>query len=144
GRRLSAKRPLGRKDHRARGWTTRVGAGGDAPRGRHRTIRACRGLRPRARRAVQAARRRGRRRALLEWAQGLECAGGIGTERRLLGADRRRDCRRICMKVARYNYAHQLGTDIEPLVADLRAMLVGGRYELTAEVKQFEAELAQF
>src|SRR5438132_6307641 len=48
------------------------------------------------------------------------------------------------MKVARYNYAHQLGTDIEPLIADLRAMLVGGRYELTAEVKQFEAELAQF
>ena len=48
------------------------------------------------------------------------------------------------MKVARYNYAHQLGADIEPLIADLRAMLVGGRYELTAEVKQFEAELAQF
>ena len=48
------------------------------------------------------------------------------------------------MKVARYNYAHQLGTDIEPLIADLRAMLVGGRYELTAEVKQFEAELGQF
>jgi len=48
------------------------------------------------------------------------------------------------MKVARYNYAHQLGADIEPLISDLRAMLVGGRYELTAEVKQFEAQLAQF
>src|SRR5437660_12205649 len=48
------------------------------------------------------------------------------------------------MKVARYNYAHQLGADIEPLIADVRAMLVGGRYELTAEVKQFEAELGQF
>ena len=48
------------------------------------------------------------------------------------------------MKVARYNYAHQLGEDIDPLIADLRAMLVGGRYELTAEVKQFEAELARY
>lgn len=48
------------------------------------------------------------------------------------------------MKVARYNYAHQLGADIEPLMADLRNMLVGGRYELTAEVKQFEAQLAQY
>ena len=48
------------------------------------------------------------------------------------------------MKVTRYNYAHQLGEDIEPLISDLRAMLVGGRYELTAEVKQFEAELAQY
>ena len=48
------------------------------------------------------------------------------------------------MKVGRYNYAHQLGTDIEPLIADLRAMLVGGRYELTPEVKQFEAQLAEF
>ena len=47
------------------------------------------------------------------------------------------------MKVARYNYAHQLG-DVEPLMADLRDMLVGGRYELTAEVKQFEAQLAQY
>src|SRR5256885_10984777 len=68
----------------------------------------------------------------------------MGTQRRLIGADRRRNRRRIWMKVARYNYAHQLGADIEPLIADLRAMLVGGRYELTAEVKQFEAELAQF
>jgi len=48
------------------------------------------------------------------------------------------------MKVGRYNYAHQLGTDIEPLMADLRAMLVGGRYELTAEVREFEAQLARF
>ena len=48
------------------------------------------------------------------------------------------------MKVARYNYAHQLGADIEPLIADLRSMLVGGRYELTAEVRQFESELAKF
>src|SRR6267378_726667 len=48
------------------------------------------------------------------------------------------------MKVARYNYAHQLGSDIEPLIADLRAMLVAGRYELTAEVRQFESQLAQF
>lgn len=48
------------------------------------------------------------------------------------------------MKVARYNYPHQLGSDIEPLIADLRAMLVGGRYELTVEVKQFEAQLAEY
>lgn len=48
------------------------------------------------------------------------------------------------MKVGRYNYAHQLGADVEPLVADLRAMLVAGRYELTAEVRQFEAELAGY
>jgi len=48
------------------------------------------------------------------------------------------------MKVARYNYSHQLGADIEPLMADLREMLVAGRYELTAEVKQFEADLARF
>ena len=48
------------------------------------------------------------------------------------------------MKVGRYNYAHQLGSDIGPLIDDLRAMLVGGRYELTAEVKQFEAQLAQY
>jgi dTDP-4-amino-4,6-dideoxygalactose transaminase len=48
------------------------------------------------------------------------------------------------MNVGRYNYAHQLGSDIDPLMADLRAMLIGGRYELTAEVKQFEAELARY
>jgi dTDP-4-amino-4,6-dideoxygalactose transaminase len=48
------------------------------------------------------------------------------------------------MKVARYNYPHQLGADIEPLIADLRSMLIGGRYELTAEVKQFEAQLAGY
>jgi dTDP-4-amino-4,6-dideoxygalactose transaminase len=48
------------------------------------------------------------------------------------------------VKVGRYNYPHQLGDDVAPLIADLRAMLVGGRYELTAEVKQFEQELAQF
>ncbi|MFL5321530.1 MAG: DegT/DnrJ/EryC1/StrS family aminotransferase [Myxococcaceae bacterium] len=48
------------------------------------------------------------------------------------------------MKVARYNYAHQLGPNIEPLIADLKAMLVEGRYELTTEVKQFEAQLAQY
>ena len=48
------------------------------------------------------------------------------------------------MKIARYNYAHQLGTDIDPLIADLRAMLVAGRYELTPEVRQFEEQLARF
>ena len=48
------------------------------------------------------------------------------------------------MKVARYNYAHQLGPNIDPLIADLREMLVSGRYELTPEVRQFEAELALF
>jgi dTDP-4-amino-4,6-dideoxygalactose transaminase len=48
------------------------------------------------------------------------------------------------MKVGRYNYAHQLGDDVGPLMADLQAMLVGGRYELTAEVRQFERQLAQF
>jgi len=48
------------------------------------------------------------------------------------------------VKIARYNYAHQLGTDIDPLIADLRAMLVAGRYELTPEVRQFEEQLARF
>jgi dTDP-4-amino-4,6-dideoxygalactose transaminase len=48
------------------------------------------------------------------------------------------------MKVGRYNYAHQLGDDIDPLMADLRSMLVNGRYELSAEVKQFEKELAAY
>jgi dTDP-4-amino-4,6-dideoxygalactose transaminase len=48
------------------------------------------------------------------------------------------------MNVGRYNYPHQLGPDIDPLMADLRAMLIGGRYELTAEVRAFEAELAHY
>lgn len=48
------------------------------------------------------------------------------------------------MKVGRYNYAHQLGPDIDPLITDLRAMLLGGRYELTAEVRAFEAEMALY
>jgi dTDP-4-amino-4,6-dideoxygalactose transaminase len=48
------------------------------------------------------------------------------------------------MKVARYNYAHQLGANIDPLIADLREMLISGRYELTPEVKQFEAQLATY
>ncbi len=48
------------------------------------------------------------------------------------------------MKVSRYNYAHQFGDDIDSLMADLRSMLLGGRYELSPEVKQFEAELAGF
>lgn len=48
------------------------------------------------------------------------------------------------MRVARYNYAHQLGEDIEPLIADLRAMLIGGRYELCEEVRHFERQLASY
>lgn len=48
------------------------------------------------------------------------------------------------MRVARYNYAHQLGPNIDPLIADLREMLVSGRYELTPEVRQFEADLALY
>lgn len=48
------------------------------------------------------------------------------------------------MKVGRYNYAHQLGDDLDPLLADLRAMLVGGRYELTQEVRDFEAALGRY
>jgi len=66
GRRLSPKRPLGRKDHRARGRAARVGAGGDASGRRHRTIRARSGASPSRSASVQATRRRGRRRALLE------------------------------------------------------------------------------
>lgn len=48
------------------------------------------------------------------------------------------------MRVARYNYAHQLGADIEPLIADLRGMLLAGRYELCQEVRDFERQLASY
>lgn len=48
------------------------------------------------------------------------------------------------MKVGRYNYLHQLGENIDPLMSDLREMLISGRYELTPEVKEFEAQLARY
>jgi dTDP-4-amino-4,6-dideoxygalactose transaminase len=48
------------------------------------------------------------------------------------------------VRVARYNFAHQLGGDIESLIADLRAMLIGGRYELTAELRDFEHQLGSY
>jgi dTDP-4-amino-4,6-dideoxygalactose transaminase len=47
------------------------------------------------------------------------------------------------MKVERYNYARQF-EDAEPLFAELREMIGGGRYILTEEVKQFESEFARF
>ena len=43
-----------------------------------------------------------------------------------------------CMQVGRYNYASQFGDNIEDLLADIRGMLVEGRYVLTDEVRQFE------
>jgi dTDP-4-amino-4,6-dideoxygalactose transaminase len=46
------------------------------------------------------------------------------------------------MRIARYNYRAQLGDEPTELLAQLRDMLVGGRYVLTAEVARFEAELA--
>src|SRR5207248_1852219 len=101
-----------------------------------------------ARQRLPTARGPGGRCPLLGRAGRLGFARGVGRERRLVGTDWRRNRRNgaggVRMKVGRYNYAHQLGDDVEPLIADLRAMLVGGRYELTVEVKQFEQQLAHF
>lgn len=48
------------------------------------------------------------------------------------------------MKVTRYNYQQQFGDDIDVLMADLRRMLLNGKYVLAEEVATFEREFAQF
>src|SRR5262245_32668308 len=47
-------------------------------------------------------------------------------------------CNGVTMEVARYDYAAQFGDDIGALVTDIGRMLVGGRYILTEEVREFE------
>ena len=48
------------------------------------------------------------------------------------------------MQVLRYNYREQLGGDPAALVAQIREMLLEGRYILTAEVDRFESDFAAF
>jgi dTDP-4-amino-4,6-dideoxygalactose transaminase len=48
------------------------------------------------------------------------------------------------VKVERYNYPSQFGLDPEPLLADLRQMILKGRYILTDEVTRFEAEFGRY
>ena len=47
------------------------------------------------------------------------------------------------MRVERYDYGAQFGDGLDGLVADLRHMLVGGDYILSAEVARFEHEFAR-
>ncbi|MGD9723374.1 MAG: DegT/DnrJ/EryC1/StrS family aminotransferase [Pirellulales bacterium] len=48
------------------------------------------------------------------------------------------------MKVPRYNYADQFGDELENVVADMRRMLVEGRYVLSPEVTRFEQAFAKY
>lgn len=48
------------------------------------------------------------------------------------------------MRVNRYNYRQQFGQDIDVLVAELREMLLSGRYILSEEVREFEKAYAEF
>ncbi|MBV8069868.1 MAG: DegT/DnrJ/EryC1/StrS family aminotransferase [Acidobacteriaceae bacterium] len=48
-----------------------------------------------------------------------------------------------CSQGSRYNYHHQFG-DIQPLVDDLRRMLLEGHYVLSAEVQEFESAFARY
>jgi dTDP-4-amino-4,6-dideoxygalactose transaminase len=48
------------------------------------------------------------------------------------------------MKVNRYNYHQQFGERVDTLVGELRDMLLGGRYILSEEVRQFETAYADF
>jgi dTDP-4-amino-4,6-dideoxygalactose transaminase len=48
------------------------------------------------------------------------------------------------MKVPRYNYPDQFGDEIEAVVADVRRMLLEGRYILTKEVSDFERAFAGY
>jgi dTDP-4-amino-4,6-dideoxygalactose transaminase len=48
-----------------------------------------------------------------------------------------------CQHSVRYNYAHQL-PQLEQLLAELRRMLVTGKYVQTAETAEFEAAFARF
>jgi dTDP-4-amino-4,6-dideoxygalactose transaminase len=48
------------------------------------------------------------------------------------------------MRVERYNYAEQFGDNVELLLADIRDMLLSGRYILSQEVASFETEFARY
>jgi dTDP-4-amino-4,6-dideoxygalactose transaminase len=48
------------------------------------------------------------------------------------------------MRVNRYNYGQQFGDGIDNLVAELRKMLLEGKYITTEEVASFEADFAEF
>jgi dTDP-4-amino-4,6-dideoxygalactose transaminase len=48
------------------------------------------------------------------------------------------------MRVERYHYPSQFGPDVDGLLAEVREMLLGGRYVLTPEVKRFEDEFARY
>ncbi len=48
------------------------------------------------------------------------------------------------MRVSRYNYAYQFGTEIDAIMAKLRLMLFDGDYILTEEVAEFERAFANF
>jgi dTDP-4-amino-4,6-dideoxygalactose transaminase len=50
---------------------------------------------------------------------------------------------KMCVRGSRYNYHHQLGA-VDPLLDDLRRMLIDGRYILSSEVQQFERDFAQY
>lgn len=48
------------------------------------------------------------------------------------------------MKVARYNWSHQLGDDLDDLLEDFRSMLVCGHYVGSREVEDFEAAFGSY
>ena len=48
------------------------------------------------------------------------------------------------MKVVRYDYVSQFGLQIDSLIADLRSMLLDGRYILSKEVADFERSLGNY
>jgi dTDP-4-amino-4,6-dideoxygalactose transaminase len=48
------------------------------------------------------------------------------------------------MKIGRYNYPSQFGSDVSRLFAELEAMILSGRYVLTSEVAAFEAAFADY
>jgi dTDP-4-amino-4,6-dideoxygalactose transaminase len=48
------------------------------------------------------------------------------------------------MKVERYNYPGQFGSDLETLLSDIRRMLLQGHYVLSGQVSQFEGEFAEY
>jgi dTDP-4-amino-4,6-dideoxygalactose transaminase len=50
----------------------------------------------------------------------------------------------VSMEVARYDYAAQFGDEIGALLSDIGRMLVGGRYVLTDEVREFEDAFAAY
>lgn len=51
---------------------------------------------------------------------------------------------KTAMKVKRYNYPSQFGNDVDGLLRDLEQMLLGGRYILTEEVRDFEEAFGRY